>query len=247
MISKNEVKYIRSLGQQKGRSETGTFLAEGAKIVSEMIIHCPEQIEKIYAIKSFIDANIHFGHAIPMIEVDHDMLVRLSQMQNPNQALALMKKFDFPMPAYDSKEWLLCLDGIQDPGNLGTIIREADWFGIQHMLCSQNCVDVYNWKVVQASMGSVARVGVHTVELTDWIRSYKGPVLGMLLEGTALHQFSFPEYGLIVIGSEGSGISNQVQSLLTHSLTIPSSGQAESLNAAVATGIVLWEMKRIKG
>jgi TrmH family RNA methyltransferase len=243
MISKNEVKYIRSLGQQKGRLESGTFLAEGAKIITELILYCPERIEKIYATSHFIRDNQHLVTSIPFTEVDMDMLGRLSLMQVPNQALAVVKKFDVPLPALDSKEWMLLLDGIQDPGNLGTIIREADWFGIKHILCTRDTVDCYNNKVVQASMGSVLRVGVHKIEV-DWIHRYKGPVLGTMLEGEPIHKFSFPPYGLFVIGREGSGIRDEIRSVLTHSVSIPSYGHAESLNAAVAAGILLWEWRR---
>jgi TrmH family RNA methyltransferase len=244
MISKNEVKYIRSLGQQKGSSDVRSFLAEGAKIVIEMMQTCPSHIEKIYATLPFIESNMHLMGEVSFVEVDQDMLSRLSQMKAPNQALAVMKKFFFSAPPYDSKEWILLLDGIQDPGNMGTIIREADWFGIRHILCTNDCVDPYNRKVVQASMGSLSRVGVHIVELSDWIQHYKGPVIGTMLDGQYLNDFSFPSYGIIVIGREGSGIRPEANDFITQTISIPSFGNAESLNAAVATGIVLWEIRR---
>ncbi len=244
MISKNEVKYIRSLGQQKGRLESGAFLVEGAKIVTEMIMQCANQVQKIYATAPFIESVRDISGYIDLIEVDNEMLERLSLMQAPNQALAVMKKFDFPLPPTDSKEWLMLLDGIQDPGNLGTIIRLADWFGIRNILCTLDCADCYNPKVVQASMGSIARIGVHAINWTDWLSNYKGPVIGTMLDGEPIQNFSFPEHGLIVIGREGSGIRTEMKSLLTQSIAIPSFGKAESLNAAVATGIVLWEMKK---
>jgi len=244
MISKNEVKYIRSLGQQKGTTDNQSFLVEGAKIVIEMMLTCPSHIEKIYATLPFIESNLNLIRGISVVEVDQSMLTRLSQMHAPNQALAVMKKFIFTLPDYNSKEWILLLDGIQDPGNMGTIIREADWFGVNHILCTNDCVDPYNRKAVQASMGSLSRVGVHKVELTDWIQYYKGPVLGTTLDGQYINNYPFPSYGIIVIGREGSGIRPETQNFITQTISIPSFGQAESLNAAIATGIVLWEIRR---
>jgi len=244
MISKNEVKYIRSLGQQKGRMEAGAFLAEGAKLVTEMILHAPRQIQKIYATADFIQTLPEGSKDIPVVEVDQLMLDRLSQLQSPHQALAVMKKFDVRLPDHDVKQWMLLLDGIQDPGNMGTMIRIADWFGIRHILCTRDCADCYNGKVVQASMGSLARVGVHVIDPSDWMPHYKGPVVGALLDGVSAEDFSFPTYGLMVIGREGAGIRPEMRSCLTHSVSIPSFGQAESLNAAVAAGILLWETRR---
>jgi TrmH family RNA methyltransferase len=244
MISKNEVKYIRSLGQQKGRLESGTFLAEGPKIVAEMILRCPNQIEKIYATSSFVDSFRHLSDHLSITEVDEEILARISQLQTPNQALAVIKKFDIPLPNADSKDWIIMLDGIQDPGNFGTIIRIADWFGVKNILCTRDCPDCFSPKVVQASMGSIARVGVHAIDLNAWFSEYKGPVIGAMLDGINIQQFSFPQYGLIVIGREGAGIRPDMRSFITQSVSIPSFGHAESLNAAVASGIVLWELKR---
>jgi TrmH family RNA methyltransferase len=166
-------------------------------------------------------------------------------MQSPNQALAVLKQFIVPLPAYDTKEWMLLLDGIQDPGNMGTIIRNADWFGIRHVLCTPDCADKYNAKVVQASMGSLARVGVHTIDTAAWMRHYKGHIIGAVLEGESVQGLSFPSYGLMVIGREGSGIREEIRSCITKTVSIPSFGDAESLNAAVATGILLWEMRKV--
>ena len=127
---------------------------------------------------------------------------------------------------------------------MGTIIRLADWFGVQHILCTLDSADMYNPKVVQSSMGSIARVAVHAVDLREWLSHYPGSVIGTLLSGTPLQQFSFPGYGMIVIGREGSGIRDEIKSFIQQTVAIPSFGQAESLNAGVATGIVLWELMR---
>jgi len=244
MISRNEVKYIQSLTHQKGRKETSNFLAEGVKLIDELLNTCPNHIEMIYALEGYIKkvADTHKG--VLYKEISEEELNRISQLQTPNQAVAVVRQFSVTLPEKDYKGWLIGLDGIQDPGNMGTIIRLADWFGVKHILCTLDSADVYNTKVVQASMGSIARVAVHTVDLREWLNNYKGSVIGTLLSGTPLHQFSFPGYGMIVIGREGSGIRDEIQPFIQQQVSIPSFGQAESLNAGVATGIVLWELMR---
>jgi TrmH family RNA methyltransferase len=243
MISKNEVKYIRSLGQQKGRDESGTFLAEGTKLVRDLIIACPEYIQKVFAVDTFTRANEDLLKNITTEKIDDDTLQRISLLSTPNQVLAVIRKFETNMADLSSKGWVLALDGIQDPGNLGTMIRTADWFGVSHIVCSLDCVDLYNPKVVQSSMGSIARVQVHRTDLKEWLSNYKGNIYGAFMEGETVSQIALPADGVMVIGREGSGIRNDIRELITHPVTIPGYGQAESLNAAVATGILLWEMK----
>ncbi|MFN9109159.1 MAG: TrmH family RNA methyltransferase, partial [Bacteroidota bacterium] len=165
MISKNEVKYIRSLGQQKGRDERATFLAEGTKLVRDLILACPENVQKVYALDAFVRANEDILKGIATESIDEDMLQRISLLSTPNQVLAVIRKYENNLSDIPANGWVLALDGIQDPGNAGTIIRTADWFGIRHIVCSADCVDLYNPKVVQSSMGSIARVHVHRTDL----------------------------------------------------------------------------------
>lgn len=243
MITKNEVKYIQSLAHQKNRNEAGVFLAEGVRLVEDLLKCIPDKFEVIYAVESCASQWSERAIAIPVKVISAEELARISQMQSPNQVLAVIRQFDFSLPKKDSSEWMLALDGIQDPGNMGTIIRLADWFGIKHVLCSKDCVDLYNPKVVQATMGSISRVSVHYVELKDVILSYKLPLIGAMMTGESLQSFQFPNAGIIVIGNEGRGIRHELANILTRSVTIPSFGGAESLNAGMATGIILWELK----
>jgi TrmH family RNA methyltransferase len=244
MITKNEVKYIQSLAHQKSRNEASCFLAEGVRLVDELLIQCAEQIEVIYCTDDYTNRLIAGDRDVPVKIITGEELVRISQMQTPNQVLAVVRQFDFKLPVKGTKEWMLALDGVQDPGNMGTIIRLADWFGIKHILCSNDCVDVYNPKVVQSSMGSIARVAVHYVVLKDVIPNYGLPLVGAIMNGESLQSFQFPDAGIIIIGNEGKGIRPEIGPLLTKSITIPSYGGAESLNAAMATGIILWELRR---
>jgi TrmH family RNA methyltransferase len=244
MITKSEVKYIQSLAHQKSRNEAGCFLAEGVRLIDDLLSFCPEKIKLIFCTEEYAHKLIASGTNIAYKVIADEALCRISQMQTPNQVIAVIEQFEFKMPEKDVKEWMLALDGIQDPGNMGTIIRLADWFGIKHILCSKDCVDLYNTKVVQASMGSVARVGCYYVPLNEALHEYDLPVIGATMTGKSLQSFHFPEAGILVIGNEGKGIRNDIAKELTQSLTIPSFGGAESLNAAMATGIILWELRR---
>jgi TrmH family RNA methyltransferase len=244
MISKNEVKYIRSLGQQKGRDESGTFLAEGAKLVRDLIMACPENVQKVIAVDAFIRANEDILNGIPTEQIDEETLHRISLLSTPNQVVAVIRKYQTNISDIPTKGWVLALDGIQDPGNAGTIIRTADWFGIRHIVCSPDCVDLYNPKVVQASMGSIASVQVHRTDLLEWLMNYKGDVYGAFMKGEKVSHEVLPSYGVMVIGREGSGIRDYIKKYIRYPITIPGYGQAESLNAAVATGIILWEMMK---
>jgi TrmH family RNA methyltransferase len=244
MITKNEVKYIQSLAHQKKRNEERVFLAEGIKLVEDLVKYCPDNINTVYATENYAPQLQQLIADGPVHIITEDELARISQMQSPNQVLAVVRQFDFAEPLQDADEWLLVLDGIQDPGNMGTIIRLADWFGIKNILSSPDCVDVYNSKVVQASMGSIARVGVHCLDVCSWLKGYRHSIVGAQMRGTPLNAFSFPKAGILVIGSEGKGIRHEMSALLTDSITIPSFGQAESLNAGTATGIILWELRK---
>ncbi len=244
MLSKTEIKYIQSLGHKKRREEERLFLAEGSKLVAEFIREIPGQVFRLYATEDFFQMHPD-AEKIPVKHVITDEeLQRISLLQTPNQALAIVNYFPVKEIGKLENEWCLALDGIRDPGNMGTIIRLADWFGISNIICSPDCADIYNPKVVQATMGSIIRVNVVEKDLYSFLADQQIPVVGAVLGGEELSSFQFPAAGILVIGNEANGISKEVQRLLTHQLMIPRFGEAESLNAAVACSIFLWEMKR---
>jgi TrmH family RNA methyltransferase len=244
MLSKNEIKYIQSLGHKKRRDEERLFLMEGNKMVAELLAHYPSQIVRLYATETFFEQNSAARQIQLHQVVSEDELARISQLQTPNQALALVNYFAEAAVELSSTEWTLALDGIRDPGNMGTIIRLADWFGIRTIICSPDCADIYNPKVVQATMGSIMRVTVVEKQLAVFLADQNLPVVGAVLGGKELSSFEFPKAGILVIGNESNGIREDVISLLSDKLMIPRFGEAESLNAAIATSIFLWELKR---
>ena len=241
MISKNQLKYIRQLEQKKYRRREGCFVAEGTKVVGDLLQrYRPEAV--------FATADWQAPAGITPQLVTDDELRRISFLQHPQQVLAL-----FPLPTLNSnfsiQELTLALDGVQDPGNLGTIIRIADWFGISTIICSEDTVDAWNPKVVQATMGSIARVNIIYINLPDFLDSLPAdfPVYGTFLDGEDIYQQPLSENGLIIMGNEGNGISEAVRSRITHRLLIPSFRQgdtAESLNVAIATAITCSEFRR---
>lgn len=244
MLSKNEVKYIQSLGHKKRRDEERLFLMEGSKMVAELLTHYSSQVVRLYATETFFHQHPSAKNIAQHYIVSDDELARISQLQTPNQALALVRYFNEEAPEIPATDWSLVLDGIRDPGNMGTIIRLADWFGIRSIICSPDCADIYNPKVVQATMGGIMRVNVIEKELTGFLSSQQLPVVGAVLGGKELSSFQFPGAGFLVIGNESTGIREDVASLLTDKLMIPRFGEAESLNAAIATSVFLWELKR---
>ncbi len=244
MLSKTEVKYIQSLGHKKRRDEERLFIAEGSKMVAELINEAPAQIFRLYATEEFFQTHTGIDQIADKHVITEDELQRISLLQTPNQALALIHYFPEQELKNINNGWSLVLDGIRDPGNMGTIIRLADWFGISNIICSPDCADIYNPKVVQATMGSIMRVSIVERDLKSFLAQQKLPVVGAVLGGQKLGSIQFPSSGLLLIGNESKGISNDLLPLLTHQLMIPGFGQAESLNAAIATGIFLWELKR---
>lgn len=244
MLSKNEIKYIQSSGHKKTRDEERIFLAEGSKIIKEVLNECPEQLIKLYGLPAFYEEQGLKPDGEQFIEITQSELERISQLQTPQQAVALLRQLKPASVTEVKDEWVLALDAIRDPGNMGTIIRIADWFGINYLICSTDCVDVYNPKVVQASMGSVLRIKIIEGDLFDLLPQCPKPVLAATLGGKAIHQYSFPGKGTLLIGNEARGVSDDLLNLADGQISIPSFGQAESLNAAVATGILLWEAVR---
>lgn len=246
-LSKNKIKYIRSLEQKKIRKEEKVFLAEGPKLVGDLLghFHC----RFLAATSSWLSE-----HApVPVdevAEVTPDELSRASLLKTPQQVLAVFEQPEYTLDtAVFQNSLCLALDDVQDPGNLGTIIRLADWFGIEHILCSPNTVDVYNPKTVQATMGGIARVKVHYAPLPALIRSLgEVPVYGTFLDGKNMYEQPLSHNGLIVMGNEGNGISKEVERLINRKLYIPNYPQnretSESLNVAIATAVVCAEFRR---
>ena len=247
MISKAKIKYIRSLEQKKHRSADNVFVAEGPKVVGDLMATAAPVLL------------IHTDHWMPAavpqgteeIIVSDDELRKVSFLQHPQDVLAV---FSQPAPSGalpDAAHTLiLALDGVQDPGNLGTIIRIADWFGIEHIVCSPDTADAYNPKVIQATMGSIARVSVIYTDLTQYLTALPAdaPVYGTLLDGSSIYATPLTAHGVIVMGNEGKGISAPIRQLITHRLLIPNypTGRptADSLNVAIATAITCSEFRR---
>ena len=240
-ISKNHIKFIRQLEQKKFRRREGLFVAEGTKVVGDLLAHY--QPHAVFATDDW-----QAPEGISVQRVTDDELRRLSFLQHPQQVLAL---FPIPLPPDISltSELSLALDGIQDPGNLGTIIRIADWFGIKHIYCSEDTVDAWNPKVVQATMGSIARVNISYINLSEFLDTLPAglPVYGTLLDGDNIYTQPLTPHGLIVMGNEGNGISPEIRQKVNRRLLIPSyrtDDTAESLNVAIATAVTCAEFRR---
>jgi TrmH family RNA methyltransferase len=235
MLSKNEVKDIQSLYRKKQRDEERLFIAEGPKLAEE-IIKSDFKIKRIYATTGWLQKNKHPQKIITEISIDE--LSRISNLPSPNEVLLIAEQKELIEEVVLEGRLTMVLDGIQDPGNLGTIIRIADWFGIKQIICSNDCVEMYNPKVVQSTMGSITRVKCYYEDLNE-LKTDSLNVYGALLEGENVFGIGKVDEGLIVIGNESKGISSSLLSKITHPVTIPKTGDAESLNAAVAAGIII--------
>ena len=239
MISKNELKYIQSLCQKKQRAAEGVFIAEGPKLAEELMAS-NYRIIKGYATADWLAEN-QSGKGF--VEVSEIELEKMTGLQTANQVIMVCEqKIQKTIPDL-SQKLSLVLDGIQDPGNLGTIIRIADWFGITQIIASEDTVELYNPKVVQSTMGSFIRVPVYYTNLVSFLTATHLPVYGAMLEGKSMYELNKPVSGLLVIGNESKGIREPIQLLIKQAITIPRFGGAESLNAAVATGILVAHLK----
>lgn len=249
MISKNKIKYIRSLELKKNRISERIFVAEGNKLVADML---PFYTCKLLLAKPNWMATQGDIPAEELLVAEEDDICKASFLKNPQDVLALFHYPEWNLEEADPrKDLVLLLDGIQDPGNLGTIIRLADWFGIEHIVCSTDTADVFNPKTVQATMGALAHVKVHYTELAGYIRHWKGnsvPVYGTFLDGDNLYGRSLTKNGLLIMGNEGNGVRPEIASLADERLYIPNYPQgretAESLNVAIATAILCSEFRR---
>lgn len=240
MLSKNEAKYIQSLYYKKERQQSSLFIAEGIKLVDELL--CSSfTIKKIYATADWSHAN---EKNVELVRVSEDELQKISGLQTANKVLAIVEQPVAEALKKISPKICLALDGIQDPGNMGTIIRIADWFGIDTIIAGDDSVDVFNHKVVQSTMGSIIRVKVHYANLNDWFKTNTLPVYGALLEGESVYNISAMQSGILLIGNESKGIRDDLLPYITNPVSVPRIGAAESLNAAVATGILLSHLMR---
>ncbi|MFN3019647.1 RNA methyltransferase [Chryseobacterium sp. TY3] len=240
MLTSHKIKIIKSLEKKKFRQKYNLFLVESNKIIKELA-NSHVKILEIYSIKPEELKSLFKN--VDIFEIDERELRKISFLQNPKDSVAVCSletaKID------DSIDRQIILDGIQDPGNLGTIIRLADWFGIEQVVCSQDTVDLYNPKVLMSTMGSFARVNVCYVELEDYLKIYQHPIIGTDMQGESIYKKEFPSKFSLVLGNEGNGIRPSVEQLLTDVITIPRFGKqqsTESLNVSMATGIILGQI-----
>lgn len=242
MLSKTIVKYIQSLAQKKLRDEEGVFIAEGPKVVAELLQSPAFSCKLICGVESWMDENSALLKKVlekDKMQVTEDELQRVSQLQTSNKVAAVFYKKEEKLEDVENVVSLM-LDDIQDPGNMGTIIRTADWFGIKNIICSNDCVDCYNPKVVQASMGSIARVNIIYKSLEEFISGNRTiNIYAATLKGRPLSSIDKIEKGLLLIGNESKGIKENLLKQSTFQITISRYGEAESLNVAVACGIIL--------
>ena len=240
MVSKNQIKLISSLHQKKYRIAHQLFIAEGVKGINELL-QSNFELEHLYVT---IDEFRTVSPTQKTVISDAD-LKKISALTTPNTCLAVFK-----IPKEKSvlnKGLIVALDTIRDPGNMGTILRLCDWFGINQVVCSKETVDLYNPKVVQATMGSIARVNVNYLNLKDFLETTSLPIYGTFMDGENLYNSEITNEGIIILGNEANGISKEIEALVTKRITIPRFGnlqQTESLNVATATAIVLSEFKR---
>lgn len=241
-ISKNQLKLITSLSQKKYREKHQLFIAEGIKVVNELLnsnftvysLFCTEDFETMTA-------------ADKITIVSENELKKISSLKTPNKVLALFKIPEKKSPK--SSGLIVALDVINDPGNLGTIIRLCDWFGVQQLICSKDTVDCYNNKVVQASMGSLTRVTINYVDLYDYLKDTKLPTFIADMNGENVYKSDLPKEGVLIMGNEANGVSETIKKLISHTISIPRFGETqetESLNVATATAILLSEFSRNK-
>lgn len=241
MLSKAQSKYIRSLELQKFRKASGQFIVEGDKIAREWL-ESDQPVEAIFAVNSWIEANtalLEKRAQTTVTAITEAELKSVSCLTTPNQVLLLAS---FPaVTNFRTKGWTLALDGIRDPGNMGTMLRIADWFGIDTVFCSPDCVDAFSPKVIQAAMGAHLRVKIDERDLKQLIEAEKttgNRIVAATLGGTNAYDFPRLEKGILIIGNESKGVSEEILSLVTDCITIPRKGGAESLNAAVSAGIL---------
>lgn len=237
MVTKNQIKLIKSLSRKKNRDQNSLFVAEGNKTISEFL-KSGFQTELLFT----LEPNGEWANSI---SIDEKELRKISFLKNPSNSLAVFQKPQ--LPVFNKSDLTIALDGIQDPGNLGTIIRLCDWFGVKYVVCSEDTADCFNPKVVQASMGSLARVKMIYTDLVAFLNDRKEVVYGAFLEGDNIYGITPAENAILVMGNEGNGISSSVEAVINQKINIPQFGErkdTESLNVATATSILLSEFRR---
>ena len=238
MLSKSQIKLITSLKQKKYRQQHNFFVVEGVKAITELL-QSNLELHKLYTTQSF---NINSKDEVIISETD---LKRISFLTTPNKALAVFKIPE--QKPIDNSGLIVALDSIRDPGNLGTIIRLCDWFGVKELICSKETVDCFNPKVIQATMGSITRVHVSYIDLGFFLSTVKLPVFGAFMEGENVYKASLPKQGVLVMGNEANGVSEKIEAMITKKISIPRFGDSnvtESLNVATATAVLLSEFRR---
>ncbi len=244
-MTKAEIQFIRSLADKRTRDTEHLFVAEGIKLVDE-IINSQLRIRNIYTTRDDVAGK-------DVVRIEKREMERISQLSTASDILAVVEQPRYTLKLNDLRSKLtLALDGVQNPGNMGTIVRLADWFGVENIICSRECADLYNPKVVQATMGALLRVKVHYVDNLSWLLSEARegglPIYGTLLDGNNIYNERLSSEGIIVMGNEGRGLSDECRNTLTHKLFIPpypaDAPTSESLNVAMATGIILSEFRR---
>jgi TrmH family RNA methyltransferase len=245
MLSKNQIKYINSLQQKKFRQEYQSFIVEGAKSVLELL-HSDFEIENLFVTEDFYKENESLLEKQPLRAeiVSQAELERIGSFSSNNAALATVKTKQNDKLVAGSNEYVLMLDNIRDPGNLGTIIRVADWYGISKIICSNETVDFYSPKVISSTMGSFTRVAIFYTNLVEFLTDNTTKVYGTFLNSNNVHSINFADSAYIVIGNEANGISPEVEFLVTDKITIPRFGAAESLNAGIATAVICDNLRR---
>ncbi len=249
MLSKNQSKLLRSLQRKKNRQEQGLFLVEGGKIVSELL-RSGWPLHSLYVSDDFAAAQAgQLEHCqVPVTRCAAEELTAAGTLVSNRDAIAIARIPESVEPIAGAGQWVLALDRINDPGNLGTLLRIADWYGITQLVCSADTVDLYNPKVINASMGSFLRVGVAHLDLEGWLADLPESVsvLGAYLEGDSVHELQPGlQGGVLLMGSEARGIAADLERFVTHRVTIPAFGAAESLNVAVATAVICDNLRRI--
>lgn len=240
MLSNNVIKIITSLGSKKYRQKYDLFVVEGVKNIGE-VIKSSINIKELFITEDLWPNE----KGIKKTFIDDKDLKKISYLSTPNVGLALCE-----LPKNKGEINLngltIALDDIRDPGNLGTIIRLADWFGVENILCTKESVDIYNPKVIMSTMGSFSRVKIHYIDLESFLKNYEGNIFGTFMEGQSIYENKLPQEGILVMGNEANGISHAIEKLTTNKLSIPffgKNGSTESLNVAVATSVILGEFK----
>ncbi|MBQ0147465.1 MAG: RNA methyltransferase [Flavobacteriaceae bacterium] len=240
MLSNNVIKIITSLSSKKYRQKYNLFIVEGVKNIGE-VIKSSIKVKELFITEDLWPDET----AIKKTFIEEKDLKKISFLTTPNVGLALC---ELPSdPKLTNFEGLaIALDDIRDPGNLGTIVRLADWFGVENILCTKESVDLYNPKVIMSTMGSFSRVNVHYINLAEYLKEYKGPIFGTFMEGDSIYENILPQEGILVMGNEANGICKEIEKLTNHKISIPffgNKGNTESLNVAVATSVILGEFK----